>query len=314
MGESFSAKQAVRVLAVTLAGLLVVAAAFASVYTVTEQQQAVVTQFGKVIDIKGAGLHFIVPLIQAQRLVDMTTKGMMIGYSSEQSTNSAYTVPTESLMITRDFNFVNVDFYVEWRVTDPAKYLFNSSQPEIILRNALQSEARAAVSSYDVDAVLTTAKSEIQAKIKEGAQEKLDEYNLGLVVSNVSIQDTEPPTPEVVAAFKDVENAKQSKDTEINTARTYYNEEIPSARAEADRILKAAESERESRINEAKGQVARFNEMFSEYAKNKEITRTRMYLEAMEEILPGIKVYIDSGAGDTMKLLPLEPLEGGAQE
>ncbi len=283
--------------------LIVLLLGFNSFYTVNEQQKAVIMQFGKAISTSDAGLHFKIPLIQSVRNVKMTTNGMEFGYRTVEETNES--VESESFMITKDFNFVTVDFYVEWRVSDPTKYLFNSADPEGLLRNILQAEARSVVSSYNVDDVLTTAKSEIQAKVKESVLYKLDEYDLGIVVSNLTIQDTEPPTQEVIAAFKNVENAKQHKDTEINLANTYNNEVIPKARAEADKIIKEAEADKEARINEAKGQVARFNEMFKQYILNKDITKSRIYLETMEQILPDVKVFVDGGS-DTLKVLNID--------
>lgn len=283
---------------------IVVLLATDSFYTVNEQQQAVITQFGKVVGTNGAGLHFKAPLFQDVILVNMTTNGMEFGYVNKD--NTTYSVDSESFMITNDFNFVSVDFYVEWKVSDPARFLFASEDPEGLLRNILQSEARSVVSSYNVDDVLTTAKGEIQAKVREGVSAKLDEYNLGLLVSNISIQDTEPPTAEVISAFKNVENAKQRKDTEINVANTYANEVIPQARAEADRIVKEAEAVKEARKNEAEGQVARFNEMYREYARNKDITRTRIYLETMEQVLPNVRVIIDTGDSSLHKIVNID--------
>jgi len=282
-------------------GLLAIVLVYGSIYTVSEQERAVITQFGKVVDEQGAGLHFKIPFVQNVRKVNMTTQGMEFGYSS--SSGHDVSIESESVMITKDFNFVNVDFYVVWQVTQPAQYLYNSADPEGLLRNILQSEARSIVSSYDVDDVLTTAKVDIQTSVRDGVQTKLDEYAIGMYVSNVSLLDAEPPTAEIVAAFKNVENAKQNKDTEINIAKTYANQVIPQARADADRIMREAEGIREARINEATGQTARFNAMFSEYIRNKDITKTRMYLETMEEIMPGTKTIIDSS--DITKIMDL---------
>ncbi len=283
--------------------LFAVTTLFLSVFTVSEQEQAVVIQFGKAIDVKTAGLHFKVPFIQSIKRVSMVTKGMELGY---RSTSGYYeNMENEAFMITKDFNFVMIDFYVEYKVSQPVKYLFNAVDADELLRNALQAEARTVVSGYNVDDVLTVAKTEIQGKIKEEILKKLDKYDIGINVTNITIQDASPPTEQVTSAFKDVENAKQERETEINTAEKEYNQKIPSARANADAILKEAEGIKLSRINEAKGQVERFENMFKEYYNNPNITKTRMYLETLEEILPGIKVYIDSGNG-MLKLLNLE--------
>jgi len=281
-----------------------------SFYTITEQEQAVVTTFGKAKAVSEAGLHFKIPFIQKVQKVDATIKGFPIGYDEA----TGYTIETESLMITRDFNFVNVDFYVEYKVSDPIKYLYASSDPEIILKNMAQSNIRTIVGSYDVDSVITDGKYEIQSKIKEQIIKNLMEHDIGLMLVNITIQDSEPPTNEVMEAFKSVETAKQGKETAINNANKYRNEKLPQAKAEADRILQEAEATKAKRINEAEAAVAKFNEMYAEYIKNPHITKQRMYYETMEEILPSLKVIIDSGEGDINKLLPLDPLTDGGNE
>jgi membrane protease subunit HflK len=202
---------------------------------------------------------------------------------------------------------------VEWRVSDPVKFLYNSRDPASLLHNIIQAEARSVVASFNVDEVLTSARPEIQQTIWEGAINKINEYDLGIMISRVTIQDVEPPTAEVISAFMDVVNAREHRETEINRAYTYRNEIIPAAEAEADRITKEAEGVKEARINEARGQFARFNEMFTEYALNPEITRTRLYLETMEQVLPGVTVYVaDSNSSDILKILNLN--EGSANE
>lgn len=282
---------------------------FGSFYTIKEQEQAVVTTFGKAKAVTEAGLHLKIPIIQKVHRVDTTIKGFPIGYEED----SNRTVETEAVMITRDFNFVNVDFFVEYKVSDPIKYLYASSDPVSILKNIAQSNIRSIVGSYDVDNVITSGKYEIQSKIKEEILDNLLEHDIGLMLVNITIQDSEPPTEEVMEAFKSVETAKQGKDTAINNANKYRNEKLPQALAEVDKILQQAESTKTKRVNEAQAEVARFNEMFEEYMKYPLITKERMYYEAMEDILPSLKVIIDSGETGVNKLLPLEPLmEGGS--
>ena len=168
-------------------------------------------------------------------------------------------------MITRDFNFVNVDFFVEYKVADPVKFLYASSDPVTILKNIAQSNIRTIVGSFDVDSVITDGKYEIQSKIKEAIIENLMDHDIGLMLINITIQDSEPPTSEVMEAFKSVETAKQGKETAINNANKYRNEKLPQAKAEVDKILQQAESTKAKRINEAEAAVARFNEMYKEY-------------------------------------------------
>ena len=282
---------------------------FGSFYTIKEQEQVVIATFGKAKAVTEAGLHLKIPVIQKIHRVDTTIKGFPIGY--EEATNR--TIESEAVMITKDFNFVNVDFFVEYKVSDPIKYLYASSDPVIILKNIAQSNIRSTVGSYDVDSVITSGKYEIQSKIKEKILEDLMNHDIGLMLVNITIQDSEPPTEEVMEAFKSVETAKQGKDTAINNAKKYRNEKLPQALAEVDKILQQAESTKTKRINEAHAEVARFNEMYEEYIKYPLITKKRMYYEAMEDILPGVKVIIDSGESEVNKFLPLEPLvEGGS--
>ena len=210
-------------------------------------------------------------------------------------------------MITYDYNFVNVDFYVEYRVTDPIKFLYNSGDPLDILRMLCQSYIRDTIGLYDVDSVITTGKSEIQAAIKQKVVTRLESEDIGLQLTNITIQDAEPPTVEVQQAFTAVETAKQSADTAVNNARKYANEVIPAANADADQIIKSAEGYKASKINEANGQAARFKSLFDEYEKYPLITKQRLYYEAMEEILPGIKLYIVDENTGVQTALPLSP-------
>lgn len=276
---------------------------FGSIYTVKEQENALVTRFGKLEQITSAGLHFKMPIIDKVIFVDTKTQNMEIGYTSDEK-KASESITEESMMITSDFNLVNVDFFVEYQIVDVEKYVFGSQDTETILRNALQAEIRSIIAKYTVDEILTTEKTMIQTQILESTNEKIDGYDLGLLVRGVSIQDAEPPTEEVAFAFKNVENAKQSKETAVNEANQYYNENIPKARSDADKIIKEAEAIKEERIAEAVGQTDRFNKMYSEYIKNPEVTKTRLYYEAMEEILPNVKVIIDN-ENDTLKMLPL---------
>lgn len=286
--------------------LAVVIVLFNSVYSIKEQEQGVVTTFGQASDVVTSGLHFKIPFIQGVTRVNTTIQGFPIGYSSA---NGEEIKTAEALMITSDFNFVNVDFYVEYKVSDAVKYLYNSQQPEYILKNIAQSSIRNVVSSYTVDDVITTGKSEIQAAIREMIVDKLEDQDIGLMLVNISMQDAEPPTQAVVEAFKAVETAKQGKETAINNANKYQNEQIPEATAQADQIIQAAEADKQERINEATAQVVRFNNMYEEYIKNPLITKQRMFYETMEDVLPGVKLVIDNGGGDLNKTLYLDELE-----
>lgn len=271
-------------------------------YTIGEQEQAVVTTFGKPQAVSAPGLHFKIPFIQMVEKVDTTIKGLSIGYDL----NTDISKEEESLMITSDYNFVNVDFFLEYKVSDPIKALYASENPVMILKNMAQGCIRSVIGSYDVDSVITTGKSEIQSKIKTMLMEQLENQDIGIQLVNISIQDAEPPTDAVKEAFKAVETAKQGKETAINNANKYRSEQLPQAEAEVDQILKEAEAQKEARINEAQGQAARFNALYEEYNKYPLITKQRMFFETMQEILPDLEVIIDNGDGSVQKILPLD--------
>jgi HflK protein len=288
--------------------MMIIIMALNSFYTIKEQEQAVVTTFGSAKTVSSAGLHFKIPFVQNVQKVDTTIQGFSIGYDAK----SGKRIAEESMMITKDYNFVNVDFFVEYKVSDPVKAIYASEEPVIILKSIAQSSIRMVVGSYDVDSVITTGKYEIQSSIKEAILKKLSKQDLGIQLVNITIQDSEPPTDEVMKAFKSVETAKQGADTAVNNANKYQNEQLPQADAQVDKILQEAQSTKTKRVNEANAEVSKFNKMYEEYVKYPLITKQRMFYEAMEDILPTLKVVIDDGSSGTQKLLPLDKLMEGA--
>ncbi len=317
-GKDTDWKKYGRISLIAAAALLVLIAVLTCFYTVDDKQQAVVTTFGKVTDITDAGLHVKLPFgIQKVQKVDVNVyQKIELGYSTEAGGNYAVN-PGESTMITGDYNIVNVDFFVEYKISNPEQYLYSSNDPELILRNLIQSQVRNVVGSTSVDAVLTDGKENIQMQVKDLVTQILEEYDIGLTLIDVRIQDSEPPTQDVIEAFKAVETAKQQAEAVVNQAKAYQNAQLPDAQARADKLLQNAEYLRQKRINEAYQQVAMFNAMYAEYAQNPDITRSRMYYEAISQILPGVKLYINTGSGsDVDMLLPLESLikgQGGNQ-
>jgi len=278
---------------------------FSSVYTVTEQERAVVTTFGEARGIRGPGIHFRIPIVQRVHRVNTTIRGMEFGF---ETTRGGYRqIEEESLMITSDINFVNIDFYVQWQVVDPVRYRFAAVDPETILRNVLQAEARSVVASYEIIDVLTVARAEIQVVVLENVSARLDStYDIGILVRSIAILDASPPTQEVRDAFKAVETAQQYHFTQIQEAWAYHDTVIPHARALADGIVQEAEAEKEARIREAEGQVSRFLAMYAEYRNNPEITRTRIYLETLEVVFPQLRIIADGG-GDLFRFLDVAP-------
>lgn len=296
-------KKAFKGFGIVVVILLVLFTGLDTFYTVGETESVVVTTFGKASLVDEKGLHFKIPFIQKATSVDTTVQGIRIGYAEDE--DGTYSVEHESIMITSDYNFIDCDFYISYQVTDPIKYLYNSDEPDFILKNIAMSSIRSTVSAFPVDIAITTGKSEIQSNVKAMIIDELEDEDIGITLIDASIQDVEPPTDEVIEAFTAVETAKQGKESAINEANAYRNEQIPAAEAKADRILQDAEATKTARINEATGQAARFDAEYNEYRNYPLITKQRMFMETMEDVLPTLKVVIDSGNGDIKKYYPI---------
>ena len=287
--------------------VLILMLLFNSFYELKEDEYAVITTFGKPSVVSTPGLKFKIPFIQQKKIVSKATKGFSIGYDI----NTNATLVSEAVMITVDYNFVDVDFYVEYRVTDPVKYLYSSEEPVGILKMLCQSYIRDTIGLYKVDDVITTGKSEIQAAIKDKILARLEKEDIGLTLVSITIQDAEPPTREVQEAFKAVETAKQDAETATNNAKKYANEVVPAAQADADEVLQKAEAYKTARINAANGQASRFSQLYEEYSKYPEITKQRLFYETVSKIFPGMKIII-MGDNDTQvqTVLPLDEFAG----
>jgi membrane protease subunit HflK len=300
--------RSIRLVSLIVLIILLISIGRSSVFTVKESEQAVIMTFGRYTKTVDAGLHAKLPWpFQSVSIVPVNlTQKIELGYYSTGS-GSYYSIPEESMMITGDMNIVNIDFFVEWKISDPVKYLFESDNPTSILKNMIQSTVRAVVGTKSIDDVLTTGKIQIQADVKEMLRQRLIDQDIGVMILDVKVNDSEPPTEDVARAFREVETAKQQKDTALNQSIAYKNSKLPEANAEADKIVRAAEAAKQSKINEALGERDRFLSMYNEYANFPAITRTRMYLEALEEILPDIRVFVDDGTG-VQTFLPLDDL------
>ena len=296
---------------VALVAILMVVGAvvLTSFYYTTEDQYAVVTTFGKPSLVENSGLHFKLPLVQRKTIISKNIRGIPIGYA-----DTGESIESESVMITRDYNFVDVDFYVEWKVTDPVKYLYASADPENILKMITQSYIRDTIGLYGVDSVITTGKSEIQAAIKSKIADRIAREDLGIALVNITMQDAEPPTIEVQNAFKAVETAKQGAETATNNADKYKNQVIPGAKAAADEVVQKAEAYKQAKINEANAQAQRFNDLYTEYARYPEITRQRLFYETMGDILPEVRVIIKSDGDNINTYMPVDILNSTAQK
>ena len=285
------------------------------IYTVGPDELGVVRRFGRATRVTPPGIHYHLPspieMVDSPKVTEV--RRIEVGFRTiDPGPPARYRkVLREAQMLTGDENIVNLEIIVQYKIRDPSDFLFNIRDLERMLRHATEASIRQVVGSHDIDEVLTTGKFQVQEETKTLLQSIVDRYRSGLSILAVQLQDVHPPD-EVITAFKDVASAKEDKDKLINQAKGYRNEVIPKARGEAEKKIREAEGYREERINQAKGDAQRFSRVWNEYRKAKDVTRTRLYLETMERILPGIrKVVISDKANaplinlmDVMKTMP----------
>ena len=281
-------------------------------YTVDEGKEGVVLQFGRYIKTSKPGLRYHLPSpIQNVQIVD--TQGVRIkeiGYRGG-SGNSARTVQEESLMLTEDENIVDVKLSVQYQVADPKLYLFAVNDPDQTLFQVVESTTRGVVGQSTMDYVLTEGRSSIVSEIQSQSQKILDElYHTGLLIGDVNLQDAQPPD-EVQKAFDDAIKAREDEQRSKNEAEAYRNDLIPKARGQAAAILEQAEGYKQSVIAAAEGEAARFSSLLSEYQKAPEVTKQRLYLETMEQVMGNTKKVLMPEQGGNLTMLPLADMLNG---
>ncbi len=284
---------------------------FTSWYTVDESEQAVILTFGKIDEgISQPGLHFKMPWpIQDVRKLSKETFSLQFGYKEENG-EVVEEFPQDTKMITGDENIVLADLVVQWKITDPGKFLYNAEDPKNILYNATSASLRGVIGSSKIDDVLTSGKAEVEAKVRDMLTELLTDYDIGISILAVKLQDVELPNEQVRKAFTQVTDARETMNTKINEANKYLNQKKQEAEGEKDAIISRAEGDRAARTEKAIGDVAVFNALYNEYKKQPEITRKRLVLETIDQVLPNADVYILNDDGGTLKYLPIRPLEG----
>ena len=293
-------------------GIAIVVWLLLGLYSVGPDEVGVVQRFGEYNRLVGSGLnyHFPYPIETVKTPKVTEVKRIEIGFRTIGK-NQYRTIEQESLMLTGDENIVDAELIVQYKIKDPIDYLFNFIGPELTLREASEASLRTVVGRHNIDQALTSGKLMIQEETKELLQITLDKYETGVIVVAVQLQDVSPPK-QVIDAFKDVASAKEDKNRMINEAEGYRNDVIPKARGQAQAMIREAEGFRESRIKRAEGDVAKFKAIVKEYNKAKDVTKERLYLEAMEEILPGIDKYIvpNGEDGNLLNLLNLNGMKG----
>lgn len=277
-------------------------------YIVDETDQAALITFGRVDEtVTDPGLKFKLPWpIQKVEILSRTTNTLNVGYEER---DGQLNFTDEAKMITGDENILLADLVVQWRITNPEQYLYSSNKPEEILYNATSASLRGVIGSSRIDDVLTDQRPDIEARVREYLINLIESYEIGITVMDVKLQDVELPNEEVRRAFMEVTDAREERLTKINEANRYRNQLINEARGEQDAIISRAEGTKTERIETARGDVARFIALYEEYVMNPEVTRKRLVLETLEQVLPNTEIYIMDSNNDTVSYLPIRPLE-----
>ena len=305
----------VRLVVSILVVLILLAIAATSFFSVDQTEQAVVLRFGKYVRTVGPGLQTKLPLgIEKNYNVETAVvKTLTFGYRatdiSGTSLSGAFVNTDESMMLTGDLNIVDVEWIVQYRINDPQAYLFSVRDKETTIRDISQSVMNQLVGDLPILAIMTSERTNIEYEAQREMQELFDSYGFGIEIVAVKLQNMMPPEGEVQDAFEDVNKAIQDMNTLINEGKQYYNQEIPAAQGEAEKMIAEAEGYAAERINRAEGDTARFNAVRNEYEKNKEITRERLYIETMEDVLTsdGSITLIDSNLEN---MLPVKAIGG----
>ena len=296
-------KDSFKKLFVVLPVLLGIFAIYSSFYTIDPGEIGVIQRFGKLSSYSDPGLHLKIPVVDKLTVVDVEkVRRIEIGFRSDRSRVS---IVQESLMITKDENIVDAQAIIQWKIKDPGNYLFKVWNVESTIKSTAEVALRSSMGVTNIDDALTTGRDLIQSNTRAFLQKLLDSYSSGVAITDVKLQIVDPPE-EVKDAFNEVVRAKEDKEKLINNAKGYFEDVIPKARGEAEKMIRQSEAYREQRISKAEGDVARFNQIYSEYRKDKETTKTRIYLEKMESILQRPKKVIGTdSAGGSLNLLPL---------
>ena len=293
-------------------GLVVVIMVFSAIKTVGPEEEGVVIQLGEYNRTVSPGLNFIIPFVETMYKIPVQRQlKLEFGFRSTSSSNgqSQYVKSgyiDESMMLTGDLNLTDVEWVVQYRIVDSYKYLFKVRNAEKTLNDMSESAMRKIVGDRTVNEVLTVGRQEIATSVEVLLQEMCDEYENGIRVDQVVLQDVNPPEP-VKPSFNAVNEAQQERETLINQAEADYNRIIPRARGEAEETIQLAEAYALTRVNGARGEAERFNSIFNAYIKSPEVTKQRIYLETLEKVLPkiGNKIITDEKGSNVLPLLNL---------
>lgn len=299
-----------------LIGAIIIIYFLTGIYSIGPSEVGLLKRFGRYVETVDPGLHYHLPgPIESVVIVDtLGIRKEEIGFRTiSPPPNPRYQeIETEALMLTGDGNIIHMEMVVQYRVKDPEQFAFNLINPRVITKQAAEAVLRRQVATRTVDEALTSQRDQIGMDTLIALQGLLDSYGAGIVISNAQLQDVKPPRS-VVSAFDDVNSARQDKDKLINQGEEYALDILPRARGNAQQILNQALAYTQERIKRAEGEVSRFLEVLRKYELGEEVTRTRIYIETMEKILPGMeKIILPQQDNGIIKLLDLSRFpEGG---
>ena len=285
---------------------------FSGFYIVKQAENGVVLQFGKFQEITTPGLnwHYPFPIERVNKINVQNVFSMEVGYRTNERTGRGRHVPHEALMLTEDENIVDIEFAVQYRISDAAAYWFNVEQPEVTIAQATESAIREIVGKSTLDYVITDGRVDVANRTQQLLQKILDRYDTGILITTAKMQKAQPPE-QVKAAFDDAVKAREDEQRFRNEAEAYANDILPRARGKAARLVQEGEGYKASVIARADGDARRFIQIAREYAKAPDITRERLYLETMEAVLSNTtKVFIDQQGGNNILYLPLDKIIG----
>lgn len=296
------------ILAILFGGLIILAGS-TSWFRVQEHEEALILTMGRATRQEGKGFHFKAPWPLEEVVVVPVRLTQQLTFGYREQGGKLTEVPEEALMITGDESLVWADLLVEWKIADIKKYAFHVEEPEQLLRNAVSASLRSVMGTTNLDTAITSGKFQLQAEVENRLKSLMDQYDAGITVISVKLQDVEPPDA-VKNDFKTVTDAREAKVTKVNEAMKYRNEQIPQARGEAQRLIEQAQGAKTARINAAQGDVARYKAIFDAYKINPTVTERRLILETLEQILPGAEITIMDSSDGTVKYLPITTRKG----
>lgn len=282
-------------------------------YTVGPQEQGVVLRFGKYVTTTQPGLNYVLPApIEEVVVVPVTrTRNVEIGFRS--STAATRNLDDESLMLTGDENIIDINFVVQWYVSNAADFVFNIRNPDQNVKDGAESVMREIIGRTDIEFALAEGREQVRQEAQALLQDLLDRYDSGIAVSALLLQRADPPPP-VIDDYRDVQRARADEERLINEAQAYANRIVPEARGEAEQVLQGAEAYRQRVTAEAEGSAQRFLAVYDEYRQAEDVTRRRIYLETMEELMSNMnKVIVDDSGSGVVPYLPLPELRRRAE-